>query len=125
MHQIGRALQRMKVQPETLATSPLLRTVQTTDILSHHLGVDAEEWDTLTPGSSATDTIRFMRSHAVNSIMLVGHNPHLMDVISYLISDGDAILTLKKGGMACVRIDMSGFGILRYLLTPKQLVMMS
>ena len=125
MHDIGRALQRMNIQPDILATSPLLRTVQTADIISEYIEADVNEWETLRPESSAIDTITLMKSYIVDSIMIVGHNPHLIEVVSYLISDGAAILAFKKGGLACVRIDESGFGILRYLLTPKQLVMMS
>lgn len=125
MHKIGRALQRMNIRPEILATSPLLRTAQTADIISEYLEADVEKWNILRPESSATATINLIQSYHADSIMLVGHKPHLMDVISYLISDGDAILTLKKGGVACVRITEHGFSVLRYLLTPKQLVMMS
>ena len=73
MHKIGCALQRMNIRPEILATSPLLRTAQTADIISEYLEANVEEWNILRPESSATYTISLIQSHHADSIMLVGH----------------------------------------------------
>lgn len=121
----GRALRRMGIRPDTLASSPLLRAVQTAEVISGYVGADMEIWDGLKPETSPTHTIDVIRSTGADSIMVVGHEPHLTNLISHMISGRDAYMSLKKGGLACVRLSVPGRGELRYILTPKQMGLMS
>ena len=121
----GSALQRMKIRPDTLASSPLLRAVQTADILSKYIGTEMEIWDDLKPETPTNKTLDAILSTGVDSVMMVGHEPHLTGLISCMTSDRPVNISLKKGGLACVRIPVLGRGALRYILTPKQMEMIS
>ena len=121
----GRALRRMKIRPDTLASSPLLRAVQTAETISKYVEADMEIWDDLKPETSPAHTMEAIRSTGVDSVMVVGHEPHLTGLISCMTSDRPVNISLKKGGLACVRIPVLGRGALRYILTPKQMEMIS
>ena len=85
-----------------------------------------EIWEDLKPETNPSHTMDAIRSTGADSVMVVGHEPHLTSLISHMISrHDDACITLKKGGLACVRLPVLGPGELRYMLTPKQMGMMS
>ena len=121
----GRALRRMKIRPDTLASSPLLRAVQTAETISKYVGADMEIWDDLKPETDPNQTLDAIRSTGADSVMVVGHEPHLTSLISYMIAGRNASISLKKGGLACVRLPVLGRGALRYILTPKQMDLIS
>ena len=120
----GRALRRLGIRPDTLASSPLLRATQTAEVISKYVGADMEIWEDLKPETSPSHTMDAIRSTGADSIMVVGHEPHLSNLVSHMISGHDAYISLKKGGLACVRLPVLGQGELRYILTPKQMGMM-
>ena len=121
----GRALRRMDVRPDTLASSPLLRAIQTAEAISKHVGADVEIWEDLKPETTPSETLHTIRLSGADSIMVVGHEPHLTALISHMTSGHPIQISLKKGGLACVRLPVLGRGALRYILTPKQMGMMS
>ena len=121
----GRALRHMGIRPDTLASSPLLRAVQTAEAISRHVGADVEIWEDLKPETTPDETLDTIRLSGADSIMVVGHEPHLTALISHMTSGHPIHISLKKGGLACVRLPVLGRGALRYILTPKQMGMMS
>lgn len=62
-------------------------------------------------------------------VLLVGHEPHLSAWLSVLVADRVTGFhcQLKKAGVACVDVEQvpppPGSGMLRWLLTPKQLTL--
>ncbi len=125
VERVGRAIRRMGINPDVLATSPLVRAAQTAGIVSGYVGVEAVEWDELKPETDPRDTIDMVEAAGADTVLLVGHEPHMSSMISQMISDGSAVVSLKKGGLACVRVPALGPGRLRYVLTPRQLAMIS
>ncbi len=125
VERVGRAIRRMGINLDVLATSPLVRAAQTAGIVSGYVGVEAIEWDELKPETDPRDTIDMVEAAGADTILLVGHEPHMSSMISQMISDGSAVVSLKKGGLACVRVPVLGPGRLRYVLTPRQLAMIS
>lgn len=125
LNKTGRALRNMGIRPNILAASPLLRAVQTAETISRYVGADVEIWEDLKPETIPDKTLDTIHSSGADSIMVVGHEPHLTDIISHMISSHTVSISLKKGGLACVRLPMLGGGVLRYILTPKQMKMMS
>lgn len=121
----GRALRHMGIRPDTLASSPLLRAIQTAEAISKYVGAEVEIWEDLKPETIPDETLHTIRSTGADSIMLVGHEPHLTGLISHMTSGRPVQISLKKGGLACVRLPVLGYGALRYILTPKQMGMMS
>ena len=59
-------------------------------------------------------------------VAIVGHDPHLSRLVTWLISGVDSPnVVLKKGGCALLDFDHeidAGAGALRWLLTPSQLI---
>ena len=121
MLKIGRAIKRLDISPGILASSPLVRAVQTAEIVSEHLNIDVTLWDELKPESHPSATLKLIQSLDVKSVMLVGHEPHMTDLISHMISATMLPISLKKGGLACIRMPAKGLASLRYLLTPRQM----
>lgn len=64
-----------------------------------------------------------LRSRSKDPVAIVGHEPHLGELISLLLtgSEDGAAFELRKGGVA--RIDLEdpapGRGVLRWLMPPK------
>lgn len=125
VERVGRAIKKMGINPDVLATSPLVRAAQTAEIVSGYMDAETVEWEELRPETDPKDTIDMIEAAGADTIMLVGHEPHMSTLISQMISDGSAIISLKKGGLACVRVPALGPGRLRYVLTLRQLVMIS
>ena len=121
----GKALRRLGVRPNMLASSPLARAVQTAEIISKYVGAEVQLWTALQPERSPADALDRIRRSGVDSIMVVGHEPHLTGLISVMISDCRPSISLKTGAMAYVRLGAPASGTLRYMLTPKQMGMIA
>lgn len=130
MKQNATGLTRILPKIDLILTSPYLRARQTAEIICKIYGFKISdkmvETDNLTPDSSFERLFKEISHYeSDNRIMIVGHQPYLGDLISYLTSDGDVRnVPLKKGGAACIEIDRNDprhTGMLHWLLTPKQL----
>jgi phosphohistidine phosphatase SixA len=119
---------KKKHQPASLWVSPLRRAQQTADLFCREIGWDMEREirEDLVPGANPARVAREL-THAGQSCILVGHNPHLEILLSYLLSgrsDGILIL-LNTGSIACVEFPQVGPShgncILRWVVSPKML----
>lgn len=126
MEAAARGLVRLQPGCSHILSSPLLRAQQTATILQQH-SPDAEMslLDELAPPYSSEECIAALNRYRGNQITIVGHEPDLSRLIALLIGCSvDGGIELKKGGMALLHFDhhiAPGRGILRWLLTPKQL----
>ncbi len=117
---------RAGVKPDLITTSPYLRAEQTAELAAKALGyADEPEGDgVLMPFSDVLETwadIRGMRE--LDSVMLVGHNPHLSELVTAIVGAGAGRVTMKKGALARLRVDPSSTaprGSLEWLLTAKR-----
>lgn len=129
----GEALKRLKITPDVIVTSPYLRAAQTADHVARIFGLSAmvREADALHPDGTPADASLGLRSlSAHDHVVLVGHEPHLSAWLAHLVSGDDGVrLLFKKGGAACVDVERvppaRGTGTLRWLLTPKQLALIT
>jgi phosphohistidine phosphatase len=127
----GRWMKKKKIRFDCIATSPLARAYQTAEIVAKSLDLKdrLEVWDELTPGGDP-DTLCYHASQAGKdtSVILVGHEPDLSDLIGRIVSRGKgASLVLAKGGLAKIRnfsFDDKPSGELQWLLTPGQILEM-
>jgi phosphohistidine phosphatase len=117
MHEVGAFLDRLKVRPDLILTSPLPRASQTAEIAAEHLKVKCREDKRLAPGFGPTELEELIRKHSVDSLMVVGHEPDFTKTISALTG---ASLKLSKAGVALVDVDLSSQkGRLLWLFPPK------
>jgi phosphohistidine phosphatase len=120
-------LRRAAPAPALVLSSPAARAWRTAELLGLEAGWPApERSEELSPGSSPQAAWRALQGRAASPIALVGHEPHLGELASYLLAgEPDAArLELKKGGVACLRLAdgaAPGTAALRWLLTPELL----
>jgi phosphohistidine phosphatase len=129
MREAARGLARLVPSPDALATSPLARALETADVLAKAFNVSgAEELDALRPGRAPEDLLPWLRDRAraaAGLAAVVGHEPHLGELVSWLLSGpGRPFLAFRKGG-ACL-LDLGGRprpggAELLWLLAPAQL----
>jgi len=104
----GHGLTTLALPVERMVSSPLLRACQTADILTGALELKKYEVDPiLSPGTSMADVERWLQtSPNVECMALVGHEPDLGELISFLLfgRSGDQF-RLKKGGAVLLRFD--------------------
>lgn len=97
------SLGRLTVHPDLVVTSPYLRARQTADIVANHLGIaDRVVVDPrLTPGFGTRQLSKILRSHGeCRSIVLVGHEPDLGEVVRALTGGGH--VAIRKAAVAQV-----------------------
>jgi phosphohistidine phosphatase len=117
VRQVAKFLNRLKVQPDLIVTSPLPRASQTAKIAAEQLKTKLREDEALEPGFGMSELRTVLERHGSKILMLVGHEPDFTSVISVLTR---ACLKLSKGGVALVDIDPeSEEGKLLWLFPPK------
>jgi phosphohistidine phosphatase len=128
MRDAAKGLAKLGVQVDLILTSPLVRAVETADIVAQELGLkkgDIKQTPNLSPGASQDDLFSEIKSHSASAIALVGHQPDLGDLVSRMVAGkGGLALQLRKGGVCCVQVAQtvpSLRGDLIWLATPKQL----
>ena len=124
---VVKCMERMGIDIDYIASSPLDRAKQTANIVIKNPKYQSPLfiWNELKPETNVADTISKISSIKSNSVLLIGHAPHLINLISEIISPNSAELniSLKKGGFAHIQYlpNSKTEGTLRSILTPKQL----
>jgi phosphohistidine phosphatase len=121
---LGRHLADLGADIDAVLTSPKVRAADTAKVVAKAIGVKAAEDVRLAGGFDAAGLGALLGEldGSATSAMLVGHDPDLSEVASWLT---DAPLALRKGALA--RIDLAGrdvaagSGTLRWLLPPDAL----
>lgn len=128
MRRAAAGLRRVVPELGVLATSPLTRAAQTAGILADaYGGVPVESWNELSPGASPSMLVDRLRSLRVEAgpVAVVGHEPDLGELVSWLLTGRTGSFVEMKKGAAC----LLGFegppdperARLLWLLTPGQL----
>jgi phosphohistidine phosphatase len=101
-----------------ILVSPALRTRQTADALHR----DYEVVEALAPGADAAQVLIAARwPEAVESVLVIGHQPTLGRVVSLLAIGEEGELTIKKGAIFWIARRVRGGGaqnVLRAVLSP-------
>jgi phosphohistidine phosphatase len=130
MRDAAKGLRKLGVELDLLLTSPLVRAVETGEIVATALALPKKhirQTANLVPEVPADQLFAELKSRAgIESVALVGHQPDLGNLISRLIQRDGAPLSiqLKKGGICCINVTETVptlRGDLMWLLTPKQL----
>lgn len=123
----ARGLHRLIDPVDLLATSALVRAVQTGELLAAACGISrVVRLRELAPDGAPIALLRWLhRQRARATVALVGHEPQLSHLVELLLSGRrSGFIALRKGG-ACL-LDLGdapepGHAELRWLLTPAQL----
>lgn len=132
---MGEVLHLFEVVPDTILSSPALRTRQTVELVARACGYrKSVRWEDSFYGGSGEVTMEALR-HLPESVaqpLLVGHNPTLEETVSLLLSrpgegwDEHFAIRIPTAGLVCLDLDIvewteleAGDGVLRWFLIPK------
>jgi len=128
MRQVTRGLKWLMPKLDLLATSPYARAAQTASIVAAvYETVEVVALDALIPGGERRGVLNWLQMlpDDKTAVALVGHEPDLGRLASWLLSSGDGhFVEFKKGG-ACLlswpNHVAAGEAWIRWFLTPSQL----
>ena len=119
-------MQALGLTFDAILSSPYLRARQTAEIVALAYNIKNKTiylTNNLLPPATIEKLLRevnvqFPRS---NNVLLVGHEPHLTEMVSSLLKCRKPLsIDFKKGGLCCLRVTPEN-AVLNYLLTPTQL----
>ncbi len=101
----AKGLASLGVEPDVIASSPLLRARETADLFcqacSPKKKVRIEPF--LTCGARSTEVERWLKKQRAESIMLVGHMPDMAETASYFITKGGiSFMAFNKAACCCI-----------------------
>ncbi|MGD0845533.1 MAG: histidine phosphatase family protein, partial [Geobacteraceae bacterium] len=109
----ARTMLKNGVEPGLILTSPLLRAVQTADILAEALSYSGPFMvrDELRPGFDRQGLNKLLDDYrSVDEMVLVGHEPDLSNMVSFLISRPGGF-NFRKGAAIKLKIDPSNLPV--------------
>jgi phosphohistidine phosphatase len=109
-----------------IATSPLVRAVQSAEIVASQYDLDLVEVPALEPDRDPEETVQWLKEASPDqTVAIVGHEPHLSTLIGFLLTGKSAsFVVLKKSGVALIELKhppRPGGGVLEGLLSPRVL----
>ena len=117
VRQVAKFLDRLKVKPDLIATSPLPRALQTAEVAAEQLKTKLRQDEALEPGFGISKLSTVLKRHRSKVLMLVGHEPDFSSVISALTG---GFVKMSKAGVALIDIDPeTEKGRLLWLFPPK------
>jgi phosphohistidine phosphatase len=129
MRQIAKGLYALGVDFDLILSSPYVRAKETAEILADVFKTKADiafSENLIPMGDPDLLISEINEKYSVNSIALVGHEPHLTTLISLLVSNNASLdVILKKGGVCRLSADdlhHTRKTTLEWLLTPGILV---
>ncbi len=116
------------IRPQAILTSPALRCVETAKLVAREFDLNPKKTQHL-PAlhhsvAASTALGKLAKMNLPNSLILVGHEPWIGEIISVLISgNAKAGIEMSKGGAALLRLESlkPGQGRLEWLMTQEQL----
>lgn len=125
MEEVAQGMLALGLSFDVIYTSPFTRAKQTADIVvkAFHLEDKLRETETLATYGEPAELIKLIKgTKDATSVLIVGHEPYLSDLISTLLAgDTSLSITMKKGGLCKLNVGTLRFGAcasLEWLLPP-------
>lgn len=120
--QAAKVLKQAKWLPDIVLTSPLVRARQTADAFCEAAAIPGaiiQGW--LASGMHPQQAIQELCAfHDFKCVAIVGHEPDLSLLIEWLLGATTGNVEIKKGSLACIRIEPpTRRGSLVFLIPPK------
>ena len=125
-----RGLRSLEVSIDVVVTSPIVRAVQTAEIVHKGLEITGRlvTSNALAPGGSPSQLISSLVTgySSTDGVMVVGHEPYLSSLVSVLTTgDSEPVVRLRKGALCKLRLPAPRYGRcgwIEWSMTPKQMV---
>jgi phosphohistidine phosphatase len=126
MKQAARGLKHQVPEIDLLATSPLTRAAQTGAVVdSVYGGLREVEIGELAPEASPVEFLSWLRKQAAETVAVVGHEPSISLILSWLLTGTEKrLVSFRKGGACLIEFPGevgAGTASLLWALTPAQL----
>ncbi len=123
---VGAYCQRHGLQPELILTSPFRRAVQTADLFATIFDLTPQTVPFLASGMQTQTALTELRAYQrFGSLLIVGHQPDLGDLISALLGlpNGDNV-SVGKASLTALEVGRLGSGgaTLKFSLPVKMMV---
>ncbi len=123
---VGSFLRSTDVTVDKVISSPLVRAVDTATIVAECIhATSTEQTEYLVPGTRKAQLLDFLSSDSPKSVLLVGHEPHLSETASLLLTETTNLrLEFKKCALMCLLASdpvRQGHAMLQWFLTPDQM----
>ena len=107
------------LDPEVIYTSPLLRSIQTAEIVAQLLGAKLIVTEALHPSSASLSEIRKLLVPGMSSALFVGHSPSIENIIRDMT--GGCRVSLDPAAIAAIEvIDVETLtGVIKWIATPR------
>ena len=118
---VARALSALGIVPAAIYTSPLVRAVQTAEIVAQALGHEGPilVHEHLVPGAPIGPALSILDHHeATEIIALVSHEPTVSAIAGHLSGHGGMFPGFRTSGAAVIDVDEDGAGQLVGRLDP-------
>ncbi len=132
LKKIVKGLSEFGIELDAILTSPYVRARDTAMILAKEFDLKdkvALSDNLIPPGNFETLIDEIREKYDVENLALVGHEPMLSSLISWLTTGNTAMkVVLRKGGVAFLSTEKlyeEGRAVLRWLLTPSLMVNLS
>ncbi len=114
-------LKRFDLSFDTIITSTKKRAMQTAEIIAEEVGYSQqiETTDQLKARTPAEDSMRYLKRYEkVSSLLLVGHLPSILNMLSFLLSDSEVKIAYERAGVCLVEVEKleRKCGTLKWLL---------
>ena len=126
MRREATGMNALGIAPNVIISSTLVRAVQTAEIVQQGLSAPPQMITThaLVPEAHPSQILQELAaSHSsLSSVMVVGHEPHMSSLVSYILTGKISwLIDLKKGALCSIDLSPSGRGQLLWALAPRQL----
>lgn len=119
VEKVARRMRKAEVRVGLVEHSGLVRAVETAEIVAAAIGGTTVQVDDLQPLADVARAGRRLEASQADAVMLVGHQPYMGRMASYLLTgDPDVpLLHITTAGVVCLTGD-EGRWQLEWLLTP-------
>jgi phosphohistidine phosphatase len=131
MKRAAKALAEIVERIDVLASSPLVRALETAQIVSTQFrDLDVKQLDPLSPGAGSQAVFDWLVHHAARkTVALVGHEPDLSRFVGFCITGREhSPIKLRKGAACLIELGKEtspGLGVLHWLMSAEQLELLA
>lgn len=126
MRREAKGMNAIGVAPDLIISSTLVRAIETAEIVRQGLSAPPPmiTSNALVPEARPSQILDELAAghSSLGSVMVVGHEPHMSSLVSYILTGRVSwLIEMKKGALVSIDLSPSGHGQLLWALAPRQI----